>query len=319
MKKSSLTAAEGLRTWQDIGQQAAARAISPVARRNRHMRWLGWGMSLVGVMLLAALCIWAIRSSATAPLPVKGQAVRAPSALVKFEFKTDGVLTDGWVMNFLNLHAGDSLDKVDVFNLRTRLLSLLQIKDVSVERELPDTLRISVSERKPWLRVAVDDGKGGFQVYLVSRDGTVFAGQDFPDKIMNGLPWMSGMNLHRTKDHGFQPVPGMDQVADLLAAARTHAPKIAAKWTVVNLSKFDPRPETPAYGSLIKVESGTLGELTFAANIPSNDFESQIKHLAFVAEQLDAQPMVLRGLDLSLGNQVVVQPLTTAPVATRLR
>jgi cell division septal protein FtsQ len=317
MKKSTLTPEEGLRTWQEIGQQAAARPISPVARRNRLMRWAGWGMSILGIVLLAVLGVWAIHASATAPL--NEHAARPPAALLKFEFTTDGVLTDGWAMNFLNLHAGDSLENVDVYNLRSRFLSLAQIKEASVERVLPSTLRIHVSERKAWLRVAVDDGKGGYQVYLLARDGTVFAGQDFPEKIMSQLPWMSGYTLHRSKDHGFQPVPGMNQVADLLAAAREHAPKIAALWTVVNLSKFDPRPEAPPYGSLIKIQSGSLGELTFAANVPGNDFESQLKHLAFVAEQLDAKPMVLRGLDLSLGNQVVVQPLTAPPLtASRL-
>ena len=301
----SLTTAEGLRTWQDIGQHAASRALSPVARRNRLIHWIGSGLMFVLAALMFLLCAWALRGS-TAP-PARGRAGLPPAAaLGKFEFKSDGVLTPDWAMNFLQLHPGDGLEKLDVFALRARLLASLQVRDASVERVLPGTLRVNITERKPWLRVAAADGQGGYQVYLVARDGTVFAGQDFPDQILQQLPWMSGRALHRAKDGGFQPVPGMEQVAGLLLAARTHAPKIAAQWSVVDLSQFDPRPTTPLHGSVIKIQSGNLGILTFAPT----DFETQIQRLNFVAGQFEAKPMLLQGLDFSLSNQVIVQPLT---------
>jgi hypothetical protein len=302
--KKSLTAAEGLRTWQDIGQHAAQRALSPVARRNRLIHWVGSALMFAFAALMLLLGAWALRGSTAAP--ARSHAGRPLSALGQFEFKSDGVLTRDWAMNFLQLQPGDSLERVDVFALRARLLSLLQVRDASVERVLPGTLRISVTERKPWLRVATADGQGGYEIYLVARDGTVFAGQDFPEQILNQLPWMSGLALQRTRDGGFQPVPGMDQVSDLLFAARAHVPKIAAQWTVVDLSQFDPRPTTPLHGSVIKIQSGNLGILTFAPT----DFETQIHRLSFMADQLEAKPMLLHGLDFSLSNQVIVQPLT---------
>ena len=313
MKKSATTA-EGLRTWQDIGQQAADRALSPVARRNRLIHWVGSGLMFCFAALLLLLGAWALRGS-TAP-PVRGHA-EAPSAVLgKFEFASDGVLTEAWAMKFLQVHQGDSLDHLDVFALRERLLGSLQVRDASVERILPGTLRVSLNERKPWLRVATNDGAGGYKVYLVARDGTVFEGQDFPEQILNQLPWMSGLALHRAKEGGFQPVPGMEQVSNLLFAAQTHAPKVAAQWTVVDLSQFDPRPAAPL--SVIKVQSGKLGILTFA----TTDFETQIHRLSFVADQLEAKPMLLHGLDLSLSNQVIVQPAAPPPTtlaANRLR
>ncbi len=305
--KKSLTAAEGLRTWQDIGQHATHRALSPVARRNRLIHWIGSGLMFAFATLMLLLGAWALRGSTA--VPARTRASQPFAALGQFEFKTDGVLTQDWAMNFLHLQPGDSLEKVDVFALRARLLSLLQVRDATVERVLPGTLRVSVVERKPWLRVATDDGQGGYKLYLVARDGTVFAGQDFPEQILNQLPWMSGLALHRAKDGGFQPVPGMDEVSDLLFAARAHVPTIAAQWTVVDLSQFDPRPTTPLHGSVIKIQSGNLGTLTFA---PA-DFETQIHRLSFVADQLAAKPMLLHGLDFSLSNQVIVQPVVPPP------
>jgi hypothetical protein len=309
--KKSLTPAEGLRTWQDIGQQSADRALSPVARRNRLIRWVGAGAMYAFALLLLLLSVWALRG-AEAP-PARGHAGLPPAALDKFEFKSDGVLTEGWAMNFLQLHQGDSLEKLDVFALRARLLASLQVREAAVERVLPGTLRVTVSERKPWLRVATDDGLGGYKVYLVARDGTVFAGQDFPEPILNQLPWMSGIALHRAKDGGFQSVPGMDQVADLLFTARAHVPKIAAQWTVVDLRQFDPSPSP--WLSLIKVQSGDLGELTFISGNPATNFETQIQRLSFVAGQLEVKPMLLHGLDFSVPNQVVVQPAAPPPPA----
>jgi cell division septal protein FtsQ len=312
--KSSAATIEGLRTWQDIGQRpAAARALSPVARRNRLIRWVGWGVMVFFAALLLLLGVWALRGSTTAP--AHGPASLPSALLGKFEFDSDGVLTQGWAMDFLKLHQGDSLEKLDLFALRGRLLASQQVRDASVERVLPGTLRVSVKERKPWLRVATADGSGGYKIYLVARDGTVFAGQDYPDQILNQLPWMSGIALHHAKNGGFQPVAGMDQVSDLIFAAQTHAPKIAAQWTIVNLAQFDPRPTAPL--SLIKVQSGDLGELTFA----TTDFATQIHRLSFVAAQLEAKPMLLHGLDLSLPNQVIVQPAAPPPSldANRLR
>ena len=316
MKKSALTAAEGLRTWQEIGQHAAARDLSPVARRNRLVRWAGWGATIFGAALLLLLGIWAMSRPPLPPL--RAHASPPPGSLRKFDFSTDGVLTESWVRDFLQLHPGDSLEKLDLFALRECLLSSLQVRAATVERVLPGTLRVSVQERKPWLRVAADDGLGSYKVYLVARDGTVFLGEDFPDAILDQLPWMAGQALHRAKGDAFQPVPGMEAVADLLAAARARAPQLAAQWTVVDLSQFDPRPQAP--WSLIKVQAGNLGELTFQAQISDTEsFAAQINRLVFAAQQLDEKPLpvLLHGLDLSVKNQVVVQPISLPAAQAR--
>ncbi len=180
--------------------------------------------------------------------------------------------------------------------------------------KLPDTLRISVKERHPVLRVATDNGLGSYKVFLVSGDGTVFAGEDFPDAILDQLPWMAGQALHRAKGDAFQPVAGMNTVADLLATAHQRASRLVADWTVVDLSQYDPRPQAPL--SLIKVQAGKLGEITFQAAglVAPMDFSTQLNRLVFAAQQLDDKPapLPLRGLDLSVPNQVIVQPITLA-------
>ena len=321
MKKYSITAAEGLRTWQEIGQHAAAdRALSAVARRNRLVRWVGWGASFFGLALFLVLGLWAMRRTPAPPSAAHASPVSG--SLRKFEFTTDGVLTENWVRDFLHLQTGDSLEKMDLRALRQRLLGSLQVHEVLVERALPGTLRVSVKERHPVLRVATDGGLGNYKVYLVARDGVVFTGEDFPEAIMNQLPWMSGLPLQRSKGDAFLPVAGMDRVADLLAVARVHAASLMADWTVVDLSQFDPRPQAPL--SLIKIQSAKLGELTFLEhnfNVPAGNYDTQINRLVFAAQQLGAKsaPILLHGLDLSVANQVIVQPLSLAAASPAKR
>jgi len=314
MKKSASTiSAEGLRNWQDvIDQHPQDRAITPAARRNQLVRWAAAGTSIFAGALLLLLCFWALRASPARSGQVEPSPLNPP--LQKLVFASDGVLTEGWVWQFLGIHQGDYMRNIDIFALRQKLLDLKQVKDASITREFPGTLRITVQERRPWLRVAADNGAGGFQLNLVARDGTVFVGQDYTDEVLNQLPWLAGMPLHRTKPEGFAALRGMDAVAELLSTARAKMPQVAAQWTVVDLSQFDPRPETPV--SLIKIRSAQLGELTFIANNPARNFDIQIQQLAVAVKEIDQKSLLVRGLDLSIDNQVVVEKAvlpTSAP------
>jgi len=318
MSKSAHISSEGLRSWQEISQRAPERALSPTARRNRLVRWAGWGATIFTGLLLLLLAAWAVRSSHAAP--VRGAAGPLAMPLSKVQFTTDGVLTEAWVMNFLHLNPGDSLEKLDLYALRQKLLATKQINDAVIERQRPGTLSLVLKERHPTLRVAVDNGAGGYKLFLVARDGTVFEGLDFPDEILNQVPWMSGLALHRVKNAAgdFAPVPGMDAVADFLQTARARIPQIAAQWTVLDLSQFDPRPQPPL--SLIKVpKSADLGQLTFEVGNPQNDFAKQIDRLAFAAHTVQEKALLVSGLDMSIPDQVVVRLATIAPAPRRLR
>ncbi len=315
---SSITAAEGLRNWQDvIDQHANDRAITPTVRRQRLVHWTVWGASLFALVLLLLLGAWAVHGPSVHGGP--GRTSPTATSLQKLGFATDGVLTEEWAWQFLNLHPGDSLRNLDIFALRQKLLDLKQVKDASITRELPGTLLIKVQERRPWLRVAADNGAGGYRLYLIARDGTVFEGQDYPDEVLNQLPWLTGLTLHRAKPSGFASIPGMEAVVELLATARAEVPHGAAQWTMVDLSQFDPRPEAPV--SLIKIHSTELGELTFVANNHFNPLQLQIERLAAAVQDLQQKAVLMRGLDMSIENQVVVEPavLPASPPIRRTR
>ncbi len=323
MSKPASMSPDGLRSWQEINQHVADSALSPAARRNRLVRWAGWAAMAFSGVLLMILAVYAVRAGRAAP--ARGAAGALAMPLGKVQFTTDGVLTQGWVMNFLHLGVGDPLEKIDVAVLRQKLLATRQVSEAFIERERPGTLHIVLKERRPWLRAAVDNGAGGYKLYLIARDGTVFEGLDFPNELLNQLPWMNGWALHRAKDGtgNFDPVPGMDVVADLLKTARERVPQIAAQWAVVDLGQFDPRPQASL--SLLRIpKAGDLGQLTFVAGdytkpYAAGDFTKQIDRLALAAHTVQEKQLLVSGYDMSISDQVIVRLLGGASSVRRVR
>ncbi len=294
----------GLRTWQEIGQRAAGRALSPVARRKRIIRGLGVAVTLGMVAGLGALGVWGWKLYRNHP--AQWHAVDADAKLAQVDFQTDGVLTEQWARETLGLKNGDALPQYDLFALRKHLLGTTQVREAFVERALPDTLRIRVSERVPVLRLAVGDGAGGYKPYLVAKDGTIYAGTLYPEDFIHGLPWVAGEKLQALPAGGFKPAVGVGVIEDLLTQAKANVPQLAAGWTVVDVSDFDARPQAPL--SLLKVRSRDMGEVVFLAH----DFHKQLERLALIAQDLHDKQILAQGVDLSFDQQAVVK-MAAAP------
>ncbi|MGA2053145.1 MAG: FtsQ-type POTRA domain-containing protein [Opitutales bacterium] len=298
-KLSPRPSPSGLRTWQQIGQRAAGRSLSPVARRKRIIRALGVMVTLAMAVAVGLLGAWGYKLYRHDPQHLR--AADSDARLQRVDFQSDGVLTEDWARAQLGVKNGDLLPQYDLFALQKHLLATAQVREAFVERVLPDTLRIRVSERRPLLRLAVDDGAGGYKPYLVARDGTVYEGNLYPDSLLHSLQWLAGAKLHRLPNGGLTPIPGLEPVGNLLTQAKAGVPELAAQWQVVDLSGYDPRPQAPL--SLIKVRSSNLGELVFLAG----DFHRQLDRLALIAQDLHDKQITPRGVDLSLDEQAVVQ------------
>jgi len=88
------------------------------------------------------------------------------------------------LVSFSGVHAGDPLVKVDLDDVRERLLSHPVVKDVSVARELPDTLRIHVVERTP--AAALFDGA----FLILDSEGVVLSRREV---FAGDLPVITGI------------------------------------------------------------------------------------------------------------------------------
>lgn len=285
-------------SWRAIDQVASKRSSTPVARRRKLIKILKiscFSFLLLGVLSFVGYGIygWATKSSkihfSLFSLPLKG-----------VTFKTDGVLTEEWLNERLKLAKDTTLMELDIFKIKKDLEKEGQVRSAVVERKFPDTLMIRIEEYEPILRVAVKETGEAPKVLLVSPEGIVYDGKGYPRITLKHLPYLDGIHLHRNS-HSFEPIPGMELVAELLKQARLQKPHLYADWKIVSCQRFDQREE--AVWSVIKIRTNTLGEIIFR---PSQ-FDDQLDKLDYIFQDATENHLRIRRVDLSLGNEAIVQ------------
>jgi cell division protein FtsQ len=209
-------------------------------------------------------------------------------------FATDGVLDRRWIVETLALPKDASLMDLDLYQLRTRLLASGQVLSAELTRNFPSTLTVHVTERSPVARVMAQVGNEPPAMYLVARDGVVFAGVGFDRAMLDTLPWLDGVKLTRQGDR-FEPIARMAVVAELLGKAKLEAEHLYKTWQVVSLARLDSDGE-------ILVKSAPVETIRFSV---TEDFFRQLARLDAlldkVRERTDAP---LREVNLAIGSQV---------------
>ena len=277
------------RSWRDIPQEIAPRAMSPVGRRRLTFRTVRTIATVVAGVAVAAGAFEIWRTWRDTPellaSPVDSQPVRTITVL------TDGVLDQAWVVRVLALPPSIGLMELDLYALRARLMASGQVASAVLTREFPDTLRVVLAERSPIVRLKAQLGSDAPREFLVARDGTVFVGEGYPVETTDSLPWLGGVRLVR-EGAGFLPLSGVDQVADLLATALAHAPRQYSTWRIISLARLSTDGE-------IVVQSAEASEIIFGTR---EDFYPQIARLDLILEQTAARPdQPLRRVNLAVG------------------
>jgi cell division protein FtsQ len=299
MSKSATTAPFA-RSWQDISQSVNPRAMSKAGRQRR----LASTLKFAGVASVLALIVWgAIEIAETmGSNPNKLGLAESGPPLKDIALTTDGVLDHTWAERTLALPKKATLMSLDLYALRTRLLTNGQVKAAVLTRNFPSTLAINIQERSPVARVQVQVGATQPCAFLVGRDGVVYDGKNYDPALLNTLPWLDGVKLVRANG-GFAPIDGMDAVADLLATARNQAEHLYRTFEVISLARL------ASDGELV-VRSKDIPEITFNTR---DDFFRQLARLDYVLDLSRTQPdKPLKSVNLANGLQV---PVTIDTVA----
>ncbi len=187
-------------------------------------------------------------------------------AISSIEVQTDGVLSPEQVRHLSNVRLGVNLIKLDLAAVKASLELESAVETASVERVLPHTLRLRVTEREPIAQVNTPcvDAVGNFAVAVTQLDknGVAMKPRDprecvVPLAQLNPqLPVISGLNVVKLK-LGL-PVPASDsaraQAALDLLAAFEHSPMAG----LVDLRRVD----ISSPGVLV-VTTGQGGVITF--------------------------------------------------------
>lgn len=278
----------GRGSWQEI-PQPASRKVTALARRR--MAWLA-AKSLMAVVLplAAAVAAWFgyihLREGSE-----RLQSVRSTQPLREVVFQTDGVLSRDWVMGRLGLEFDADVMGLDIHGKKLLLESHGQIRSATLRRQ-PEGLVIHLRERHPIARVAVREADG-ISERLVDPEGHVYEGQEYASHELAGLPFLGGIRL-RVSGNGFEPLPHMNVVSSLLAAALEHTPHLYETWRVIDCSDLPHR---------LTVRTRGGEEYVFGQDDPA----PQLRRLDMILAENRRQLTGQRRVDLSLGNPVVVR------------
>ncbi len=136
-------------------------------RRTARIRVFGRAL-FVGILITASVLLW--RESRSAIL--EGWMYQTPMfALREYAIETDGVLTQTEVSQTAGVRLGQNILALDLPSLRDRLRLHPRIEDASVERILPNSLRLTVRERIPMARVSVLAKQDVHVHYLLDESG----------------------------------------------------------------------------------------------------------------------------------------------------
>jgi cell division septal protein FtsQ len=279
--------------------KAAGVKSKTVKRRQvfRYLRGALTGIFLVG--LVGGFALWV-----GSQLRDDGKAVGLVDSkpLAEIRFQSNGVLSEAWLSRQVRVKNGTRLIEVDIHGIKTKLEAVGQVASASVQRELPDTLRIRLVEHKPVLRLVIENVLGQKELKLVSRNGTVFSGIDQELKQLRTLPYLGP---HRYPDGSYLPLRGIEKVAQLLDICREDYPEEYALWDVVLLTHYSGEAGLPGEVIELRAEEGDqTARLIFGGSL---DFKMQLDRLRHIREVAQGLGDRLQRVDLSLRDAAAVQ------------
>ena len=235
-------------------------------------------------------------------------------AIQRVEVQTDGVISVEQLRRWANVKIGANLIGLDLANVKRSLEMESAIELASVERVLPHTLRVRVSERDPLAQVNLPcvDAAGNLAVAVTQLDKNAVAMRPrdprecvVPLTQLNPqLPVITGLNPVRLKLGEPVPAPEADRVAAALELISSfgHSPMVG----LVDLRRVD----ISAPGVLL-VTTGQGGQITFGLQ----NFEQQLARWRGI---YDYGKRMNKGdiasVDLAVANNLPVHWMTASAV-----
>jgi cell division septal protein FtsQ len=226
---------EGRREWRDLHQDDFRRTTTTeVARRRKWRRIWRWvGFTSLALFFCFALVYASVHAS-------KESGDLDPVTVVsRITLRTDGVLNDKWISRALDMKRGMDIDKLDVAAVRAKLLAIGQVKSAAVTLKMPGELVVELREQSPVMKARVQLSPGIVKTLLISREGVVYEGFNYPDGTLRALPWVEGLTIRKNpggKDYA--PLTGLEPVTNLLETARTGWPYLYRDWNSVSLARY---------------------------------------------------------------------------------
>jgi cell division protein FtsQ len=244
----------------------------------------------------------------------------ADFAIQQVDVQTDGVIAPDQLRRWSGVKPGANLIALDLGAVKRNLELVSAIDSVSVERVLPRTLKIRVTEREPVAQVDIPraDGKGGLAVSVFQLDGDGMVMQPLDPRLCTvplaqinpQLPVIAGLNAFQLQPGRRVELPQV-QAALQLIAAFGHSPMAG----LVDLRRVD----VSAPG-VVTVTTGQGSVITFGLD----DQDQQLRRWRQIYDLGLSQQKSIATADLAVANNVPVRwmmasavPATGTPKAAK--
>ena len=235
-------------------------------------------------------------------------------AIQHIDVQTDGVIAPEQLRRWSGVKPGDNLIALDLAAVKRNLELVSMIDSVSVERVLPRTLKIRVTEREPVAQVNMPraGAAGGIAVSVFQLDADGYVMQPLDPRLCviplaqmsDQLPVITGLNVYQLQP-GHRVESPQVQAALQLIGAFDHSPMAG----LVDLRRID----VSAPGVVVAT-TGQGGEITFGLD----NLEQQLRRWREIYDLGQRMNKAIASLDLAVANNVPVRWMeaVAVPVTT---
>jgi cell division septal protein FtsQ len=229
-------------------------------------------------------------------------------AITRLEIETDGVLAAEQLRSWAGARPKANLMRLDLARVKRDLEMVPAIESVAVERALPGTLRIHVTEREPIAQVVLvrQDGSPGGRYTLDAQGHFMYPIEPAqratpPAQTNDSLPELVGM------------LP-----QDVRPGRTTEAPQVHAALALVRAFNRSPMLGIVDVKHIDVRQAGVLVLMTRQENVITfglSDFELQLRRWRTVHEHASRLGRHVTALDLAVGNNCPMQWVDAAGVS----
>ena len=231
-------------------------------------------------------------------------------AIQQIEVHTDGVISPEQLRRWSGVRSGQNLLALDLARVKHDLENWPMVKTASVERILPGTLRVRVTEREPVAQVSLLQPRNGGgleqRIFYLDAEGFVLEPLDPRQRAVplgqasEQLPLIIGLNPSELQP-GRRMDSGQVQAALKLIAEFEQSPMAG----LVDLRRID-----VSAPQVLVVTTGQGSEITLGLA----DLEQQLRRWHAIFDKGQKQNQAIATLDLAVSNHIPARWLEASAV-----
>lgn len=239
-------------------------------------------------------------------------------AVQQIDVQTDGAIATGQLRRWAGVKPGENLFALDLARVKRDLELRSVVKTAAIERVLPNTLRIRVTERDPVAQAYAPqprpDGRGGYEMKLMQIDGEGY--------VILPLELRQRSALLNSPAEALPTLAGFDP-NDLVPGRKLESPQVRVALDLVVAFERSPmagladlRRIDVSSSSVLQVTTGQGSVVTFSAR----DVDRQLRRWREIFDRGRKMNLAIASVDLAVPNNVPVRWLdlnTVAPIAPK--